>query len=276
MFEYGSRVGFWRVQRIFEERGLPLTVFGCALALERNPAVAARHPRVGLRRVLARLALGQALRAQRGRGARAHPDGGRVDAEDGRRAAARLVLPLRPEREHAPAAGRGGRLPLRLRRLQRRAAVLGARERDSRTWWCRTASTANDSKFGSGGFFTADDYFTFVKDGFDVLYREGKTQPKMMSLGLHLRLIGHPSRAAGLERALDYIGSTRTCGSPGASTSRSTGSRPTPPPRAERPPSPCPLPPREGEGDHHHPLSSQGRSSTLSPARGRGQGEGAA
>ena len=66
--------------------------------------------------------------------------------------------------------------------------------------------TANDSKFGSGGFFTADDYFTFVKDGFDVLYREGATQPKMMSLGLHLRLIGHPSRAAGLERALDYIG----------------------------------------------------------------------
>src|SRR6266478_99572 len=66
--------------------------------------------------------------------------------------------------------------------------------------------TANDSKFGRGGFFTADDYFTFVKDGFDVLYREGRTQPKMMSLGLHLRLIGHPSRAAGLERALDYMG----------------------------------------------------------------------
>jgi len=60
-----------------------------------------------------------------------------------------------------------------------------------------------------GGFFTADDYFAFVKDGFDVLYREGKTQPKMMSLGLHLRLIGHPSRAAGLERALDYIASHR-------------------------------------------------------------------
>ena len=65
--------------------------------------------------------------------------------------------------------------------------------------------TPNDSKFGSGGLFTADDYFTFVKDGFDVLYREGKTQPKMLSLGLHLRLIGHPSRAAGLERVLDYI-----------------------------------------------------------------------
>ena len=63
----------------------------------------------------------------------------------------------------------------------------------------------NDSKFGSGGLFTADDYFTFFKDGFDVLYREGRTQPKMMSVGLHNRLIGHPSRAAGLQRALDYV-----------------------------------------------------------------------
>ncbi len=63
----------------------------------------------------------------------------------------------------------------------------------------------NDSKFGNGGLFTADDYFTFFKDGFDVLYREGRTQPKMMSVGLHNRLIGHPSRAAGLQRALDYV-----------------------------------------------------------------------
>jgi hypothetical protein len=55
------------------------------------------------------------------------------------------------------------------------------------------------------GLFTADDYFTFVKDGFDLLYREGRTRPKMMSLGLHLRLSGHPSRAAGLERMLDYM-----------------------------------------------------------------------
>ena len=65
--------------------------------------------------------------------------------------------------------------------------------------------TANDSKFGSGGFFTADDYFTFVKDGFDVLYREGKTQPKMMSLALHDRIIGRPVRVTGLIRFLNHI-----------------------------------------------------------------------
>ena len=104
MFEYGSRVGFWRVQRIFKERGLPLTVFGCALALERNPAVAAAIRESGWDvcshgwRWVKHYELG------RGRGAQAHPHGGRVHEEDGGRAAARLVLPLRPQREHpAPA-----------------------------------------------------------------------------------------------------------------------------------------------------------------------------
>ena len=64
---------------------------------------------------------------------------------------------------------------------------------------------ANDTKFGAGGFFTARDYFTFVKDGFDLLYREGRTPAQDDVARTPSRLIGHPSRAAGLERALDYI-----------------------------------------------------------------------
>jgi peptidoglycan/xylan/chitin deacetylase (PgdA/CDA1 family) len=63
----------------------------------------------------------------------------------------------------------------------------------------------NDGKFAHGGLFTAADYVAYVKDGFDLLYREGRTRPKMMSVGLHLRIIGHPSRATGLERVLDYV-----------------------------------------------------------------------
>ena len=55
----------------------------------------------------------------------------------------------------------------------------------------------NDSKFGRGVFATAEDFFTYARDGFDMLYREGASQPKMMSVGLHMRLIGHPSRAVG-------------------------------------------------------------------------------
>ncbi len=63
----------------------------------------------------------------------------------------------------------------------------------------------NDSKFGRGIFSTADDYFSFLKDQFDMLYEEGATQPKMMSCGLHMRTMGHPARAIGLARFLDYI-----------------------------------------------------------------------
>ena len=66
--------------------------------------------------------------------------------------------------------------------------------------------STNDSKFGRGTFATGDDFFTYCRDAFDFLYREGRTQPRMLSIGLHQRLIGHPARAAGLERLLDHVG----------------------------------------------------------------------
>ncbi len=65
--------------------------------------------------------------------------------------------------------------------------------------------STNDSKFGRGTFATGDDFLDYCRDAFDVLYREGKTQPKMLSIGLHMRMIGHPARAAGLQRLLDYM-----------------------------------------------------------------------
>ena len=72
MFEYGSRVGFWRLMRLFQERGLPMTVFGCALAFERNPEAAAAIREAGYDICSPRLALDQAFELVRGRGARAH------------------------------------------------------------------------------------------------------------------------------------------------------------------------------------------------------------
>jgi len=204
MFEYGSRVGFWRVLRLFKERGLPLTVFGCALALERNPAVAA------------------AIR-----------EAGFDVCSHGWRWIKHYELPEDEERKHIRLAVESqtktiGERPLgwycrsgpsvnTRRLLVEEGGFLYDSDayNDELPYWTRVndrahlvvpySLTANDSKFGRGGFFTATDYYTFVKDGFDVLYREGRTQPKMMSLGLHLRLSGHPSRAAGLERALDYM-----------------------------------------------------------------------
>ena len=63
----------------------------------------------------------------------------------------------------------------------------------------------NDRKFIRGAMLTGDDFFQYLKGAFDFLYREGETAPKMMSVGLHLRLIGHPGRAVDLERFLDYV-----------------------------------------------------------------------
>jgi putative urate catabolism protein len=204
MFEYGSRVGIWRVLRLFRERGLPLTVFGCALALERNPKVAA------------------AIR-----------EAGYDVCSHGWRWVKHYQLKEDEEREHIGKAiaslqttvgarpvgwyCRYGPSVNTRRLLVEEGGFLYDSDayNDELPYWVRVSGrphlvvpyslATNDTKFGSGALFTADDYFTFMKDGFDMLYREGKTQPKMLSLGLHIRLIGHPSRAAGLERLLDYI-----------------------------------------------------------------------
>jgi len=204
MYEYGSRVGFWRLLRLFTEREVDVTVFACALALERNPAVAGAIVEAGFDicchgwRWVEHFRLDEA-----------------EEREHIQRAVASLTRttgsrPLGWYCRYAPS-------PNTRRLLVEEGGFLYDSDayNDELPYWVRVndrshlvvpySLTANDSKFGRGGFFTADDYFTFVKDGFDVLYREGRTQPKMMSLGLHLRLIGHPSRAAGLERALDYM-----------------------------------------------------------------------
>jgi peptidoglycan/xylan/chitin deacetylase (PgdA/CDA1 family) len=204
MFEYGSRVGFWRVLRLFQERGLPLTVFGCALALERNPAVAA-----------AIRAAGFDVCSHGWRWIKHYELGEDEERKHIRQAVESLARTV-GERPLGWYCRSGPGVNTR-RLLVEEGGFLYDSDayNDELPYWVKVndrdhlvvpySLTANDSKFGRGGFFTASDYYTFVKDGFDVLYREGRTQPKMMSLGLHLRLTGHPSRAAGLERALDYM-----------------------------------------------------------------------
>jgi peptidoglycan/xylan/chitin deacetylase (PgdA/CDA1 family) len=204
MFEYGSRVGFWRVLRLFQERRLPLTVFGCALALERNPAVAA-----------AIRAAGFDVCSHGWRWIKHYELGEDEERKHIRQAVESLARTV-GERPLGWYCRSGPGVNTR-RLLVEEGGFLYDSDayNDELPYWVKVndrdhlvvpySLTANDSKFGRGGFFTASDYYTFVKDGFDVLYREGRTQPKMMSLGLHLRLTGHPSRAAGLERALDYM-----------------------------------------------------------------------
>lgn len=204
MFAYGSRVGFWRLMRLFEERGLPMTIFGCALAIERNPEAAA------------------AIRASS------------FDCCcHGWRWIKHFLLTEEEEREHIRLAVASLQKTLGERPLGwycRYGPSVNTRKLvveeggflydsdaydDELPYWKIVSGKPhlvvpyslanNDAKF-CGSFATSNDYFEWHKDAFDMLYREGATAPKMMSIGLHMRLIGHPARAAGLERFLDYVG----------------------------------------------------------------------
>ncbi len=204
MFAYGSRVGFWRLMRLFRERNLPMTVFGCALALERNPPAAA-----------------------------AIVEAGHDVCCHGWRWVKHYALDEATEREHIRLAVEslkrtvGGR-PLgwycrygpsvNTRRLVvEEGGFLYDSDAydDELPYWTEVGGkphlvvpyslTNNDGRFMAGQVGTGGEFFEFLKDAFDMLYEEGKSQPKMMSVGMHMRLLGHPARASGLQRFLDYV-----------------------------------------------------------------------
>jgi allantoinase len=204
MFAYGSRVGVWRILRLFAERDLPLTVFGCALALERNPKVA------------------EAIRAA-GHDVCCH--GWRwikhyelTEAEERAQIAKAIasITTTMGERPLGWYCRYGPSLNTRRLLIEEGGFLYDSDAYDDELpYWTQehgrphlvvpyTLST-NDVKFTRGTFGTADDFFTYCRDAFDMLYAEGRTHPKMLSIGLHNRIIGHPGRAAGLQRLLDHV-----------------------------------------------------------------------
>jgi allantoinase len=204
MFEYGSRVGLWRIMRLFQERGVPLTVFGCAQALERNPPAATAIAQSGFDVCC------HGLRWIK------HSDlSESEEREHIRTAVASLTRsvgarPLGWYCRYAPSVNTR-------RLLVEEGGFLYDSDayNDELPYWVRVAGKShlvvpytlsnNDAKFARGGFAVADHFFAYMRDAFDVLYAEGGTAPKMMSVGLHARLIGHPGRFAGLLRFLDHV-----------------------------------------------------------------------
>jgi allantoinase len=204
MFEYGSRVGFWRLHRLFAERNVPLTVSASALALERNRAAA-----------------------------RAIADAGHDLLCHGWRWVNQYHLTEAEEREHIRLAVKSltetvGRRPLGWYcryspSLQTRRLLVeeGGFLYDSNSYadelpyWVQVGDkphlvvphtfTNNDNKFGRGWWATSDDFVTWMRDAFDVQWREGASRPTLMSVSLHLRMSGHPARFAGVERFLDHV-----------------------------------------------------------------------
>ncbi len=203
MFEYGSRVGFWRLMRLFEERSLPMTVFGCALAMERHPPACA-----------AIKAAGHDVCSHGWRWIK-HFD---LSEEEEREHIRKAVASFKQTVGEAPAGWycRYGPGVNTRRLVVEHGGFLYDSDYygDELPFW-KTVSgkphliipyslTNNDGKY-AGWTGTSDDWFSFIRDAFDMLYKEGAKQPKMMSVGLHMRLIGHPARAVGLERLLDHI-----------------------------------------------------------------------
>jgi len=205
MFEYGSRAGFWRLWRILTGYRVGVTVFGVATALMRNPEIVAAMNEAGwdiashgLKWIEHKDMSAEAERAQIKEAIRLH-----IEATGKR-----------------PLGWYTGRSSIHTTRLvMEEGGFLYSSDSyaDDLPYWLSGAKgphliipyslDANDMRFiNAQGFGEAEQFFTYLKDSFDVLYEEGAEAPKMMSVGLHCRVIGRPGRAAALIRFLDYIG----------------------------------------------------------------------
>ena len=204
IYEYGTRAGFWRLWRLFTKRAMPVTVYGVAMALERNPDAVAAMSEAGWEI------------ASHGLRWIEYRDMPKDEERRHLRDAIRIHTKMTGER---PLGWYTGRCSGNTRDLvMEEGGFLYDSDSyaDDLPYWVEgpkgphlvipyTLDT-NDMRFASvQGFNSGDQFYAYLKDAFDVLYEEGKTAPKMLSIGLHCRLVGRPGRAAALARFLDYV-----------------------------------------------------------------------
>jgi putative urate catabolism protein len=204
MFEYGARAGFWRLWRMFTARRLPVTVFGVATALKRNPDI------------VAAMREAQWEIASHGLKWIDYKDFSEADEHAHMREAIRIHTETTGERPLGWYTGRSSMHTLKLVLEDGGFLYSSDSYADDLPYWVNGPQgphlvipyslDANDMRFiNAQGFAHGGDFFAYLRDTFDVLYAEGKGAPKMMSVGLHCRLAGRPGRAAGLARFLDHI-----------------------------------------------------------------------
>ena len=204
IYEYGSRVGVWRLLNLFAGYRIPLTVFAVGMALERNPRVAE-----------AVVAAGHEICSHGWRWIDYQDVPEAVEREHLERAV-EVITRLTGER---PLGWYTGRTSPNTRRLvvEDGGFIYDADDySDDLPFWTEVVGRphlvvpytldVNDMRFASPqGFNCGEQYFTYLKDSFDVLYAEGERHPRMMSVGLHCRLAGRPGRFAALQRFLRHV-----------------------------------------------------------------------
>jgi putative urate catabolism protein len=205
IYEYGSRAGFWRLWRMFGDRGMPVTVYGVATALARNPQAVAAMQEAGWEIASHGLKWIDHQYMDREEERRQIKEAIRLHAE---------VTGTRPEGWYC---GRTSPNSLDLAVEEGGFLYIADSYADDLPYWVTVGGRrqlivpytldANDMRFAiQAGFTAGDQFFGYLKDSFDVLYEEGRHgAPKMMSVGLHCRLVGRPGRAAALARFLDYV-----------------------------------------------------------------------
>ena len=204
LYEYGSRRGFWRLHKIFKEKKIPVTIFGVGMALAKNPQICKalmssdyevashgwrwidyqyikkseekKHMKMAIdthKKIFGKRALGWYT-------GRCSPNTRDLVFEDGGF--------LYDSDSYSDD------LPYWETRNNKRQLIIPY------------TLDNNDMRFATNqGFNTGDHFYSYLKDSFDALYEEGKTHPKMMSVGLHCRIIGKPGRVQALKKFLDYI-----------------------------------------------------------------------
>jgi len=204
LYEYGSRAGFWRLHKLFQEKKIPVTVFGVGMALEKNPEI---------------------CKAIKDAGYEVASHGWRwIDYQNIKKSEEKKHMKLAihahkqifGERPNGWYTGRCG--PNTRDLVMEDGGFLYDSDsyNDDLPYWETRGKKKqliipytldnNDMRFVTNqGFNTGDHFFTYLKDSFDTLYEEGKTSPKMMSVGLHCRIIGKPGRIQSLKKFLDYV-----------------------------------------------------------------------
>ncbi len=204
IYEYGSKRGFWRIHELFQEKKIPLTIFGVGMALEKNNEVCA--------------AIKEANYEVASHGWRwiDYQNFSKAKEKNHMRLAIKSIKKIFGKRPLGWYTGRCSPNTLDLVIEEGGFLYCSDSYSDDLPYWIKKGNKKqliipytldnNDMRFATNqGFNSGDQFYSYLKDSFDTLYNEGKTNPKMMSIGLHCRLIGRPGRIQSLIKFINYI-----------------------------------------------------------------------